>query len=136
MYSIVILSARPIRIHEMIKGKMAMMSAILRPYLDWEIGVNVWIFDNNFSDSYLSIKSAAGNGEAIVPSVLTTTIQELSSGVIGIGEFAPSKIGSVGDVQPNVVAADRSMSVAKWEMEFCLRISTKNFNVGTFLQKY
>lgn len=101
------------RTQDMISGNAPMMSAFLRPNLDWAIFyLNIY----GYCQYYLSIKIAAPNGEEIEPIFITTTIQEFSSGVIGIGEFSPSSIGSVGDVQPNAAAAERSRSVAKLEM--------------------
>lgn len=66
------------------------------------------------------------------PTTIATTIQELSSGVIGIGEFSPSNIGSVGDVHPNAVAADKSISVAKFEKIITISFSNVVVSITYF----
>lgn len=62
--------------------------------------------------AYLSIRNAVGNGATIVPTRMATTIHELSSSVIGMGDEADKRIGNVGDVHPLATAADNSISVA------------------------
>lgn len=61
----------------------------------------------------MSIKYAVGKGDIIVPTTKATTIHELSSTVMGMGDVSDKRIGNVGDVHPYATAADNIISVAK-----------------------
>lgn len=62
---------------------------------------------------YDSIVHAPRHGVIIMPTVAIEANHELSSLVIGIGEFSPNNIASDGDVHADATATDNDTNVTR-----------------------